>query len=193
MIIDNIDKEMGEKTYISTRELINLGISKASISRLVSKGDLIRVERGLYCRQDIIHDIMFILHHKYKQGVFSHESALYIHGLTDRNPTFHVMSVPRNYRVTKSKKYNIEFKYVDKSMLNLGLKMYLSNMGNMIPVYDIERTICDIIKSDTKMDSYEVNSAIRKYASKKKFSKLMLYAKKLGIERKVRKKLEVLL
>ena len=61
MIIDDIDKEMGEKTYISTREIFDLIISKASISRLVSKGDLIRVEHRLYSRQDSIIDMMLVL------------------------------------------------------------------------------------------------------------------------------------
>lgn len=61
----------------------------------------------------------------------------------------------------------------------------LSDMGNEIPVYDVERTICDIIKSDTKMDSYVVNSAIRQYVKNGKLSKLMVYASKMGIEKKL--------
>jgi len=193
MLIEKIRRFMGEKIYVTTKELLEIGISKSSISRLTSTGKLIRVSRGVYSLESNLIDVMYILHSKYKIGVFSHESALYIHGLTDRNPETHVLTVSRNYKVIKSAEYSVQFKYVDKSILNLGKEIKLSDMGNRIPVYNIERTICDIIKSDTKMEPYVVNQAIRQYVQKGKLSKLMIYAAKMGIEKKVRKKLEVLI
>lgn len=193
MLIDRIKETMGERAYISTKELLVMGMSKSSISRLVSEGKLIRVSRGLYSIDDDFIDEMYVLHNRYKTAIFSHESALYLHGLTDRNPDIQVMTVGRNYKATPLKEYRVRFKYVDKAVLALGMEYKLSDMGNEIPVYDIERTICDIIKSDTKMDSYVVNTAIRQYVRKGKLSKLMIYASKMGIEKKVRKKLEVLI
>lgn len=193
MLIDKINEAIGENTYITTQKLLEIGISKSSISRLVSKGSLVRATRGIYSIGDEFDDIMFLIHNKYKAGVFSHESALYLHGLTDRNPEVHVMTVARNYKINKSEEFKVKFKYAEKSKLQLGIEIKHTDMGNEVPVYNVERTICDIIKNDTKMDSYVVNYALREFALKSKFSKLMIYAKKLGIEKKVRKKMETLL
>lgn len=193
MLINKINEVIRDDIYIKTQKLLEIGISKSSISRLADKGDLIRVSRGIYSIRDEFKDIMFLLHNKYKVGVFSHESALYLHGLTDHNPEVHVMTVTRNYKTIKSSEFKVQLKYVDKSILKLGMEINHTDMGNEIPAYNIERTICDIIKSDTKMDAYVVNYALREFALKAKFSKLMIYAKKLGIEKKVRKKMEVLL
>jgi predicted transcriptional regulator of viral defense system len=193
MLIDEIKEKIGEKIYISTKELIELGAAKSSISYLVSSGKLKRVSRGIYSLEDDFADVMFLLHSKYKSGVFSHESALYLHTLTDQIPEIHTLSVARNYSVQASKDYKVQFKYIDKKILNLGVEMKKTDMGNEIPVYNIDRTICDIIRSDSKMDPYVVNNAIRQYMETGKLSMLMIYAAQMGIEKKVYRKLEVLL
>lgn len=191
MLIDKIREEIGDKLYMTTTELIELGVSKSSISYLVSTGKIYRVSRGLYSLENGFEDTMYVLQNRYKIGVFSHESALYIHGLTDQIPENHVMSVPKNYKVTKAT--GIVFKYVDRKMLNFGAETKTTDFGHEISIYNIERTICDIIKSDTKMEPYVVNNAIRQYLITAKLSKLMIYAARIGIENKVRRKLEVLL
>lgn len=191
MLIDVIKEKIGEGLYITAKELNELGISKSSVSYLVSTGKLYRASRGVYSLENGMEDTMYLLHNKYKVGVFSHESALYTHGLTDRIPETHVMSVPKNYKVAKTG--GIAFKYVDRSVLNFGVETHKTDFGHEISVYNVERTICDIIKSDTKMEPYIVNNAIRQYLVSAKLAKLMIYASKLGIENKVRKKLEVLL
>lgn len=191
MLIDRIREKIGEKLYITTKELIEMGVSKSSISYLVSTGKINRISRGIYSLENDFIDVMYVLNNKYSIGVFSHESALYIHGLTDQIPEIHVMSVPKNYKVSKTN--GIMFKYVDRTILNLGAEVKITEFGHQIKVYNVERTICDIIKSDTKMEPYIVNSAIRQYLETAKLSKLMLYAAKIGVENKVRRKLEVLI
>jgi predicted transcriptional regulator of viral defense system len=191
MLIDRIREKIGEKLYITTQELIEMGVSKSSISYLVSTGKIKRISRAIYSLENDFIDVMYVLNNKYSIGVFSHESALYIHGLTDQIPEIHVMSVPKNYNVSKTN--GIVFKYVDRTILNLGAEVKTTEFGHQIKVYNVERTICDIIKSDTKMERSIVNSAIRQYLETAKLSKLMLYAAKIGVENKVRRKLEVLI
>lgn len=193
MLIDVIKERFKENTYISTKELIDADVSKSSISYLVSTGQIRRISRGIYSINDKFDDTMYLLHCKYKMAVFSHESALYIHDLTDQVPEIYDLTVARNYKVNPTKEFKIKFKYVDKKVLNLGVEMKDTGMGNKVPVYNVERTICDIIRSDSKIESYVVNNAIRKYMLSAKLSKLMIYAKKMNIENKVKKKLEVLL
>lgn len=45
MLIDKINEAIGENTYITTQKLLEIGISKSSISRLVSKGSLVRATK----------------------------------------------------------------------------------------------------------------------------------------------------
>ncbi len=190
---NKIEDFFKEKEYLTTAELIKKGISKSSISLLVKKGKLVRVSQGLYTLENEIIDTMYVLHMVYGVAIFSHESALYLHGLIDRNLEKNVMTVYRSYKVKNNDNFDIQFKYVDKLILELGVEYRETDMGNKVPVYNLERTICDIIKNDSKMDASVVNNALREYMTKAKLSKLMIYASKMGIENKVKKKLEVLL
>lgn len=116
------------------------------------------------------------------------------HDLTDRTPNHHVVTVPANYNTTKLMDLPVEFRYLKPEIVDIGRKKMKTPQGNEVFVYDIERTICDIIRNKSSMDTNIVNNALRQYARSKKsrFSILMIYAKKLGIEKKVHKTMEVL-
>ena len=70
-----------------------------------------------------------------------------------------------------------------------------SPFGMQIWVYDVERTICDIIKNKNKIDAEIFSKALKNYiASKKKnINRLMKYARIMNIEKKVLEYMEVLL
>ena len=70
-----------------------------------------------------------------------------------------------------------------------------SPFGIKIKVYDVERTICDIIKNKNKIDAEIFSNALKDYAKSKSknLSKLAKYARKMNIEKKVSKYMEVLL
>ena len=61
-------------------------------------------------------------------------------------------------------------------------------------MYDVERSICDIIKNKNKLDLELFNKAIRNYyySKNKNIIRLYDYAEKLGIYEKVRNTFEVL-
>ena len=67
--------------------------------------------------------------------------------------------------------------------------------GNNVPVYDLERTICDIIRSRNKLGTETFLAALKLYAAspKKDLNKLNLYAKQLRVSTVLRWYLEVLL
>lgn len=98
------------------------------------------------------------------------------------------MTVPASYNTTSLKDLPVAFRYVKSDFIEIGRKMMETNQGNMVFVYDLERTICDIIRNKNSMDINEVNRALRQYANsdKAKYSLLMIYANKLGMETKVR-------
>ena len=67
-------------------------------------------------------------------------------------------------------------------------------MGNKIKVYDIERCICDIIRSKNRMDFNLVKSCVKKYIKRKDkdLVKLYLYAEKFGIKKVVMNYIDLL-
>lgn len=66
-------------------------------------------------------------------------------------------------------------------------------MGNKVKTYDIERYICDIIRSKKRMDSQHIKYSIRQYLKRKDkdLVKLSKYAEKLGIKKEVMQYMEV--
>jgi len=90
---------------------------------------------------------------------------------------------------------NITLYTVSEDILNLGSMEMESPLGMNIRVYDMERTICDIIKAKNKMDAEIFSKALKNYVKRKdkKLSVLFKYSKQLNIEEKVRDYIEVLL
>ena len=77
----------------------------------------------------------------------------------------------------------------------MGKTELTTNMGNKVPGYDLERTVCDIVRSRNKVGSETFNAAMKMYVSRKDkdFNKLYEYAKKLHVQKIIRNYLEVLL
>jgi vancomycin resistance protein YoaR len=104
-----------------------------------------------------------------------------------------ILQLKVDITVHYKKKKNVNLFYVKKELLELGVKDYKLDSGYIIKVYDLERTICDIIKNKKKLDQELVNKAIRDYfySNNRNTIKLYEYAKKLNIYEKVRNTFEV--
>lgn len=130
-----------------------------------------------------------------ERAVFSMNTALYLHNLSDRTPLIFDITVPYYYggNLRKNKKVNLYF--VKNSILNLGKIEITSPFGMKIKVYDKERTICDIVKNKNNIDMEIFSKAIKNYikSSDKNLNKLMRYAKELKVEKKIREYMEVIL
>ena len=124
--------------------------------------------------------------------IYSHMTALYFHGLS-------IKSLNNKYDITVKKTYNSKHLkdhnafYVPDDIYELGLTEAETPMGNKVRVYDIERCICDIIRSKNRMDSEHVKHSIREYIKRKDkdLIKLSKYAEKLGIKKEVMDYLEM--
>ena len=182
------------KKYITTKEVENVGISRRFLGFLVAKNKIIRLSRGIYTLPNELEDDYFIIGNKSKYAIFSNLTALYFHGLCDRIPVKYDVTVKSGYKGSLQKSYNINLYYIKKENFELGLTTIETNYGNNIRVYDVERSICDIIKNKNKLDLELFNKAIRNYyySKNKNIIRLYDYAEKLGIYEKVRNTFEVL-
>ena len=80
----------------------------------------------------IIYLIMYILQAKYKKSIFSHETALYIHELTDRTPIYYSITISNNYNLKNLKYENIKLNYAVNSLLEVGVTQMKTSFGNYI-------------------------------------------------------------
>lgn len=135
------------------------------------------------------------MQYRFSKGIFSHETSLYLHGMTDRTPIRYIMTFPFGYNTGSVRKQGIIAKISTEKTYELGIIEMASPAGNPIKVYNIERTLCDIVKARHRADIQVMNQAMKTYASSKEkdIAKLMRYAEQLRVRPIVLKYMEVLL
>ena len=181
--------------YVTSSQVTSLGIPRRLLTDAVESGELVQIARGLYALPDTWEDELFITQHRFARGVFSDETALYLHGLTDRAPFSLTMTFPRSYNTTAARKAGVICRTCADDLLDLGMREMVTQYGNPVRAYDAERALCDIVRGQAVVDSQVVVPAMRAYAASRDRDvvKLMKYARKLGVEAKVRGYMEVLL
>ncbi len=172
--------------YITSKELDMFDIHRMYLSIMYKKGLIEKVASGIYIDTKKIEDSYFIFSLSMPNVIFSHMTALYFHGLSIKAPNdVYDITVKRSYNSVHLRKHNVF--YVDNDIYELGLTEVETPMGNKVKVYDIERCICDIIRSKNRMDSEHIKHSIKEYIKRKDkdLVKLSLYAEKLGIKNAV--------
>ncbi len=178
--------------YVTSKELSNFGIHRMYLNIMWKKGMIEKVGNGIYIDSNKIEDKFFIFNLELSNIIYSHMTALYFHGLSIKVPDDkYDITVPNNYFNYKIKNHNVF--YVPDDIYELGLTEIRTPMGNKVRVYDIERCICDIIRSKNRMDSEFVKYSIREYINRKDkdLIKLSKYADKMGIKNEVLNFVEV--
>lgn len=180
--------------YLFTSDVTAHGISKTYLSKFVKENDYERVGHGIYVAPDIWPDELYLLQKANPKIIFSGETALYIHGLTDREYGKVEVTVPQGYNAVHLRKKKIKVRTQNDNLYNLGKEIVESGYGNRIVVYDKERAICDAIKERNKMDIQKFQTAIKEYMSSvnRKLQVLVQYAEILGVRDEVMKYVEVL-
>lgn len=181
--------------YITTKEIVDNGLNKMALKRLCDNGLLKRVSAGYYSLPNMINDDYYKIISKSKNAVFSYNTSLFLHELSDRTPLYFDVTVPRGYGGPLQNIDVVSLHYVDNNILNLGMEIIKSPFGMDIKCYDVERTICDIIKDKNHMDKEIYTKALKWYAEKKDkdMLKLAKYSKKLNIEKEVVEIMQVIL
>ena len=173
----------------------NAGIANKDLQRLTEAGLFERISRGLYIVVPDIADEYLVAQYKCGKGVFSHETALYFHGLSDRTPFVLMMTIPSGYNTRLlADKDTYRFFYCKPELHSIGITTAQSPHGNSLHVYDKERTLCDCIKKKAVLDSDLVLSAVKQYMGENgtDLAKLLDYAETLKIRDIVRQYMEVL-
>jgi predicted transcriptional regulator of viral defense system len=180
---------------IITSDLARFGIPRPYLSIMEQSGEIESISRGVYKTPDAMEDEMFVFQSKYKSSVYSHETALFLHDLTDRNPLKFSLTVPSGYHSIALNGSGHKVFYVARKLFGLGIIVMPSPHGNGIRVTNLERTICDILRNRNQIDVQYVNNALKRYVTRKdrNINLLYEYARKFGVQKIVRQYIEILL
>lgn len=182
---------------ITTKEVLDHGFHKDTLKALVVDGKLEKVATGLYALPHENIDEYLYFTHRIKKGVFSHETAAYLQGLTTKIPCNYVMTImvgDNVSRVTRLKD-NINFKYVDKELFEIGKVEQLSPFGRMLLTYDKERTVLDIIRDKDRIEGQIFRETIRNYFLNTDMNilKLSQYAVSMNMEDELTQYTEIMI
>ena len=171
------------------------GIPRQTLAKLCADGVLQRVSRGQYIFSDDIQDDLLAIGNRSAHLIFSHETALFLHGISDRTPFEHTVTVPSDRVPSRRIAAGCKVYYIKPELFTLGETRLTTPMGNQVRAYDLERTICDIVRSRNKVGTETFLAALKAYAAspKKDLNRLNDYARQLRVAGVVRKYLEVLL
>lgn len=180
---------------ILTREVEAAGIPRQYLNILLKEKKLERVAHGVYLTPDAFDDEMYRIQAKNQRIIFSHETALYLHDLTDRDPIEWSVTIPYGYNATHLRDEGIKVYTVKKSLYQMGVIELETIYGRDIKAYNKERTICDIVRNRNNMDIGILNEAVKRYLSSKdkNIPLLMRYAEELDIQNILRNYVEILL
>ena len=145
--MNTLKEYIKENVVITNKEAEKFGYTRYNLSELTKSGQLERLRPGLYQLKGKVIDDFVLISSNSNRIIFSHQTALYLHDLSDRTPSVFHISVPQGYNASHIKKRyeDLQVHYVKKDLYEIGKTEIKSPQGNLIPIYDIERTICDII------------------------------------------------
>jgi predicted transcriptional regulator of viral defense system len=140
-------------------------------------------------------DEIHIFQRIYQSTVYSHETALYLHDLTDRSPLFYTVTAPVGYHSSALNKSEHKVFYVNRKLFSLGVTAVQSQHGNKINATNLERTICDLVRSRNQIDVQIFNGALKRYIQRKdkNLNRLYDYAKTFRVQKLIRQYIEILL
>lgn len=192
MSIENI---VDESEILLAKDAIEAGIPKHILYRYIKEKKFEKVAYGVYVSPETWEDDLYILSLRCPQGVYSHDEALYYHGLIDREPMQRTLTIYTGYGTSRLVADGIKVFTVKKELMDIGKEYVKTCQGHDIPIYNLERTICDLIRSKSRFEIQDFQTALKTYVARKdkKLNKLMEYAQVFHVDKKLREYMEVML
>lgn len=180
---------------ITTSMVVAAGFSRGNLKYLADTGRLERTVRGVYTLPEVWEDEFVNLQSRYKRGIFSLGTALFLCDLTDRTPVKYHMTFPSTYNLSRPKREGILCSGSKEPFYSLGVKEMTTPGGNTVKAYSAERTLCDVLRPRKYVDIQLVTDAFKRYSVQKERDIVLLseYSRILNVEKRLRAYLEVLL
>ena len=190
-----IERVIDSSGILLTKDALEAGISKHLLYIFIKENGFEQVAHGVYASPEAWGDESYILLLRCPQGVLSHDEALYYHGLTDREPLQQTITIYTGYGTSRLVNDGVKVFTVKKELLDVGKEIIKNSFGHEIPIYNRERTICDLVRSRSRFEIQDFQTALKTYigGKDKDLNRLMEYAKLFHVDKKIRGYMEVML
>ncbi|MDR2572396.1 MAG: type IV toxin-antitoxin system AbiEi family antitoxin domain-containing protein [Oscillospiraceae bacterium] len=180
---------------VTTAQANKVGVSNERLRLLVKAGDLERVAFGVYISPDEFEDKMYAAQLRKPKIIYSHETALFLHDLTDRDPVNYTVTVPTGYNTARLRNDSFTVFTIKREFHEVGTVKLSTMFRNEVVCYGLERTICDCLRSRNQMDIAVVTDAMKRFARRKdkNLNTLMQIAETFKVAKPLRSYMEVLL
>ncbi len=170
-------------------------ISRTYLFDYIKQRGLKKISKGIYASRDMWEDTMYLMQLRYKQIIFSHETALYLLDMAEHEPLKYTVTVRAHYHAQSLVEQGVKIYKVKDELYDMGVTTVQTPMGNTVRCYNIERTLCDLVRCGDNADKQDFTAAIKSYMRirEKNIPLLMRYAKQLRVEKEMRRYTEVLL
>lgn len=194
-LVEHIEGLGGVATSAQLKEA---GFAPGVIEYALSSGKIDRLTRGVYCLLDVLDDEFAAVTMRWPKYILSHGTTLYLLGLSDRVPGSLSVSVPRGYNPQELRRAHPDMRIhrEGEGLYGLGKTTVKDPMGVIVPVYDAERSIADIIRGRAKgvVNPQLVRDAMVGYFRKsdRDLPRLAKMCEAVGVREELQKYLEVL-
>lgn len=183
-----IQEFYSQNGVLKTSELTQLGLSSRQIKKLLEEGIISKIKTGYYELVEAMVNEEAIISKLFPEAVVFLESALLYYGYTDRIPSSWQLAVDKHSEksIYKLDYPQVEPYYLEKKLLGIGLTSVQLN-GIEVRIYDRERTICDVLRYEKKLEREVFRNAIQRYLKdpQKNIRTLLEYGEKFNIRNKV--------
>lgn len=140
MLLKNLHKKITDALH---QKKLQIKESTNMIFTSLQKKQLEKVGYGIYASSDSWLDPMYLLHLRLKQVIFSHETALFLHSMTDREP-IHYLAKEKSADVQLLMRSYIMERLPERISISKYMKNFILKGGILIASsvgLDLRRTI----------------------------------------------------
>lgn len=184
-MIEEFNKHGG---ILKTSELNAIGLNSRQIKKLLVQGELSKIKQGYYELSEEVNTEEIIIARLFSEAVIFLESALFYYHYTDRIPAAWQIAVDRD---SEKSQYNINYPivepfYQEPKLLRVGVSI-VRIQGVEIKIFDRDRTMCDVMRYERKLEKEVFSNAVMRYIKdpKKNIRQLFEYAATFNITKKV--------
>ena len=185
-----ITDKLKEEGFVSTKNLSDW--QEQQLQDAVRKVEAVRLKNGIYADIDALANTMVDIRMIVPGGILCLWSAWSVYNLTTQIPNAYYIAIERTRKIVLPDYPEFQLVYQSDNLLSIGATRK-NVQGYDIPIFDMERSVCDAIKYRNKVGIDVMAEILQTYLRRpdKNISRLMDYASKLRIRKTLNQYLEV--
>jgi predicted transcriptional regulator of viral defense system len=179
---------------VETRQLREAGFTHYQLNHLMDSGRVVKLKQGLYKWNEADRDEMSDVARIVPAGVFCLFTACQYYELSTFISSEYHLAIPKKSKVVLPEYPPIKLYYWEQTSYSTGITQ-INKDGIAIQMYDIEKTVCDMVRQRNKIGTDTVKEVVQHYLQRKdrNLATLTRYAKELSIGQYVSDYISILL